>query len=510
MLTTLNNLLLYLLLIFIIFSENSCTHMPFYLSEASKLTNKKINNLIDINGDGKSDLVFWNFYNAQDDKHQGNCFFETVNFPNVNYQLNVLGNVGDIPVYGDFTGDGTFDYGIYRNSDAGNIWYLIDGLTKESSGNRYGEVGDLPVPSDYDGDGKFDFVVYRPKNSGFYGNLSDKNKLLEIHFGITGDIPVPKDYDGDSSADLAVYRIVSGEWAVRASQNGLTKYFVLGGPDYFPVPADYDGDGKCDFAVWNYKNNDCKIIFSFLHQQLSGKTSLKIKEKLQNIKCYPVSSDFDGDGKSELAFWEYEKKLLHIFKVRSNNLEYAQYNINSIKNSEPINDFLLKRFFKQNHEINLPALYKEYKSGFSGGQKEVHGDCDGDFVDDLITYNPPANSFTINLSSSNGKKPITFDLKGQPLAGDFDGDGKYDVGVLSENKIFTYFSSALSKFNYITLDDKINGLPFAYDVDLDSMFDLVFYNPSTNIFGFTQSSNSYMYDEVSFKKKGSGIMDSEQ
>ncbi|MBI3589751.1 MAG: VCBS repeat-containing protein [Candidatus Melainabacteria bacterium] len=468
-------------------------------------TNQKINNLVDINGDHESDLIFWNFKGSlpSNKDHLGKCFFETVTAQNTKYQITNLGNISNIPVYGDFTGDGNTDYGVYEQAEGINKWYLIDGLTMVAFWERFGSVGDLPIPNDYDGDGRCDLVVYRPRNSGFYGQLSDKNKILEIHFGITGDIPVPRDYDGDNKADLAVYRLNSGSWLIKSSMNGLSKQIFLGGPDYFPIPSDYDGDGKADLAVWNHKNNKCKIIYSSTcKDKLSDQISSIVYEKLKGKKCFPVSSDFDGNGLSELAFWEYDENLLHVFKVKNNNVAYEQLKITSKKDSEPINYYLLKKFLNRNNKITLSMLYKKYKSTLSN-KNTFRCDFDGDCAGDLGTYNPSSRTFTVKSSLDNEEKNIPFNTSGgELLVGDFDGEGKCDLGFVDvNNKTFTYLSSVLNKLVNISLDNKISGVPFAVDVDLDFMDDIIFYNPDTDIFGVLQSSNGYGYDEILFTEK---------
>lgn len=443
----------FLFVLFIVLFLSGCSKNP---------PNQQINNFIDINGDNKSDLIFWNNFDKD-------CFFETVLFPDLNFQSTKLGTKDDIPIYGDFTGDKSTDYGLYRYADGGSVWLLVDGLTGSNFNIRFGETGDIPVPGDFDGDRRTDFVVYRPRNSGFYGNLSVKNKVLEVHFGITGDIPVIKDYDGDNKADLAIYSPASSTWTIRSSKSDLTKQIKFGESGYLPIPNDYDGDGKSDLAVWNHKNNDCKIKFSLVGKKFPNELGLKIQEKLKDKICFPVSSDFDGDSKSELAFWEYDKNLLHVFNIKDKDFKYEQIEIKAAKGSEPINYFLLHRYLNKNYLINASTLYDEFKLSLLAKQKDLK---------------------TIPFNSATGKQ----------VFGDFDGDGTDDIGLVDLSaKSFTYYSIGLNKLNNLALDKRIDGVPFAYDIDLDFISDLVFYNSETKIFGFLRSSENHRYDEVLYE-----------
>src|SRR3989338_2001127 len=427
--------LLFLLLFNLIFFEAGCTLSNNFFNAKKKAN--KINNLLDINSDGKSDLIFWNCHSFEKDLNESNekGYFETTELENTNYQKIKSGNPGDIPVFGDFNGDGASDYGLFQNVDGVNRWYLIDGLSKTTFQERYG------------------FVT---------------------------DIPVPKDYDGDGIADLATYRINSGSWLIRESKNDLPKILMLGGRKYFPVPADYDGDGKADLAVWNPGNNDCKIAFSSFSQKLSNETAKNIREKLNGMKLFPASSDFDGDGKSELAFWEYKTNIFHVFKFKNNDFDYKRYELAISKNTTPINYFLLKRYIQiKNRKINTTNLLEIYKS--QSKTNEFICDVDGDFINDKGKYDASAKTIVFKESSSNTEKKLPVpSAAGKFAAGDFDGDGMCDAAFADiESRKLVYFSNGFKTLTSIDLDKKANGIPFSADIDLDFMSDPLFYNPDT-------------------------------
>jgi hypothetical protein len=72
-----------------------------------------------------------------------------------------MGEHGDIPVVGDFDGDGRDDLGIFR----AGTWHIDVNadrvLDQRDLTVKFGDDGDLPIVGDWNGDGREEMGVYR-------------------------------------------------------------------------------------------------------------------------------------------------------------------------------------------------------------------------------------------------------------------------------------------------------------------------------------------------------------
>jgi protocatechuate 3,4-dioxygenase beta subunit len=114
----------------------------------------------------------------------------------------------------------------------------------------YGAPGDVPVTGDWNGDGIRTIGTFRDGHwvldTDGDGRLTIKDASFE--FGQKGDLPVVGDFDGDGVDEIGVYR--DGKWIIDTNHNhqidAQDMVFELGGYGDKPVVGDWNGDGKTD------------------------------------------------------------------------------------------------------------------------------------------------------------------------------------------------------------------------------------------------------------------------
>ncbi|MEP7286067.1 MAG: SBBP repeat-containing protein [Chloroflexota bacterium] len=172
-----------------------------------------------------------------------------------------LGVSTDLPVVGDWNGDGIDTVGVYRPSTG--QFYLRD---SNSAGApivysfALGISGDVPMAGDWDGNGKDGVGVFRPSNGLIYlkNGLTTGFADFQMVLGVPGDVPVAGDWNFDGKASPGVYRPSSATFFLtdqvcNCSATGSYQA-TLGVPGDSPFAGDWDNDGKAGIGVFRPSN----------------------------------------------------------------------------------------------------------------------------------------------------------------------------------------------------------------------------------------------------------------
>ena len=163
---------------------------------------------------------------------------------------------GDVPVTGDWSGDGKRKIGIYRKG----LWILDwAGDCEVTSANRAfvfgGDKDDIPVVGDWTGDGRTKLGVYR---RGLWILDTNGNGKLEpgvdpvMRFGEPGDIPVVGDWHNTGKAKIGV--VHAGTWILDTNGDGKLdrqdeRITLASQPGDTPVVGDWNATGTVKLGV---------------------------------------------------------------------------------------------------------------------------------------------------------------------------------------------------------------------------------------------------------------------
>ncbi len=212
-----------------------------------------------------------------------------------------FGQTGDLPVVGDWNGDGQTEIGVYDTIAAQftlrrKICPLFTGCIFAAVTFNFGQFGDLPVAGDWNADGIDTIGVYRPSTGQFFlaDSLSNPVVTHTVNFTAPGNIvPLAGDWDGDGTDTVGVY--VLAEIGHTVGQFRLTNQDAanpavniaanLGNSSERPVVGDWDGDGDDTVGLLRPSTGNVRLT--------NNNASFAINFILNETGTLPIVGDWD-------------------------------------------------------------------------------------------------------------------------------------------------------------------------------------------------------------------------
>jgi alpha-tubulin suppressor-like RCC1 family protein len=261
--------------------------------------NKILRVTVDLNADGKSDLIFRNSSTGQI-----NAWLMNGTTSIAQSGLVGFGN-WTVSHTADFNGDGKIDM-LFRNDNGAVAAWLMNGLNVVGNVALIGPDPDWRVShvSDFDGDGKAD-ILWRNSSSGAVSIWLMDGTTVKAIAGLIGPDPNwavshTADFNSDGKADI-LWRHTNGAttiWLMNGST--VTSAVPMLGPDAnwrVSHVADLDGDGKADL-LWRHSNG---AVSAWL---MNGTAVASAAALIGPDPDWRIShvGDFNGDGKADVLW----------------------------------------------------------------------------------------------------------------------------------------------------------------------------------------------------------------
>lgn len=175
------------------------------------------------------------------------------------------------PVVGDWDGNGTTTLGLFM-PDAGSLGEpgrscfalnnSLSGVDKDTL-IFFGLTGDLPLAGDWDGDGVVTIGVYRPSDSTFYLRNSNTEGPADFVISLvaTGDTPLSGDWNGDGVDTIGIYNTTNRTFYLRNSNASGPPDLAInfGQIGEWPIVGDWDGDGITTIGAYKSKGSRFRL-----------------------------------------------------------------------------------------------------------------------------------------------------------------------------------------------------------------------------------------------------------
>jgi hypothetical protein len=185
----------------------------------------------------------------------------------------VFGDPSDIPLAGDWDGDGVDTIGVYRSSTAQFFLRNSNSAGEPDIVFAFGTAGDVPIVGDWNGDGVDTIGVYRPSTGQFFlrNALTAGFADFTVSFGPVNSIPIAGDWNGDGNDSVGVFRkgifYLANKFRSGCKAKAETDFtFAFGAEGDLPLAGDWDGDGIDTIGIYSPQDGTVALRNSLFSQ----------------------------------------------------------------------------------------------------------------------------------------------------------------------------------------------------------------------------------------------------
>ncbi len=256
------------------------------------------------------------------------------------------------------------------------------------------------------------------------------------------------------------------------------------------VVSDFDGDGKSDLAV--FRNTDG----NWYHRNSSNSADAGDGWGVDGDLITP--GDYDGDGKTDFAVFRPSTGVWYINQSTA-GFTQAPFGLST--------DLPVQGDYDGDGKTDIAVFrpstgiwyLQQSTAGFTGvnfgldGDKPVPGDYDGDGKTDLAVYRPSNGTWYL-LQSTAGFTANQFGIDTDKVVpADYDGDGKTDIAVYRDGPIGIWYLRQSQAGDTFQGWGTTGDIPAPGDFDGDGKADFSVFRPSSGIWYRTDSSTATFF-----------------
>ncbi|MEO6392401.1 MAG: VCBS repeat-containing protein, partial [Pyrinomonadaceae bacterium] len=255
------------------------------------------------------------------------------------------------------------------------------------------------------------------------------------------------------------------------------------------LTSDFDGDGRTDLSVWRDVAGSWYTINS-LTNTFAGTQFGAPGDRI-------VPADYDGDGRTDIAVWRPSSGSWYLLQSTAGftGVQFGAANDLPAPGDYDGDGRADLVVFRPSDGVwySLPSGGGFTATPFGqNGDKPVPGDYDGDGRTDIAVYRPSAGSWYL-LRSTLGFTGVQFGVAADKvMPADYDGDGLTDLAVYRDAVGTWYRLQTTGGFTVVQFGTA-NDIPAAGDFDGDGKADITVFRPNGGNWYRLNSSNGAFF-----------------